>query len=243
MADLKQEEADAVAKILEDAGFDVSATVADLSSLESILKLIEHAQSFGTIRHLIVAEMIAEATGAELFGVRPAKPYPKNYKETTDVAQKEQRGKARPKMKENVKDIAQCDVIFLGYPNWWADMPMIVYTFLDARDFSDKTVIPFCTHEGSGLSGTEGTLKRALPGATEIEGLAVRGIIAQRSRAEARRSVTSWLQGLGSEVIRTLSSSPEGLPFGPFLARRGEARQGNSGLLRRQQIADVLPTA
>ena len=145
---------------------------------------------------LIVAEMIAEATDAELFEIRPGKPYPRNYKETTDVAQEELRAKARPALAED-KDIAGYDTIFLGYPNWWGDMPMIVYTFLEAHDWSGKTVIPFCTHEGSGLSGTEGTLKRVLPGATVLKGLAVRGATAQRSRDEARRSVTSWLQGLG----------------------------------------------
>ena len=95
------------------------------------------------------------------------------------------------------KDISGYDTIFLGYPSWWGDMPMIVYTFLEGRDFSGKTVIPFCTHEGSGLSGTEGTLKRTLSGATVLKGLALRGATAQRSQDEARRSVTSWLKGLG----------------------------------------------
>ena len=145
---------------------------------------------------LIVAEMIAEAVGAELFEIRPAKPYPKNYKETTDVAKTEQNERARPALAED-KDISGYDTIFLGYPNWWGDMPMIVYTFLEAHDFSGKTVIPFCTHEGSGLSGTEGTLNQVLPGATVLKGLALRGATAQRSRDEARRSVTSWLKGLG----------------------------------------------
>ena len=145
---------------------------------------------------LIVAEMIAEATGAEIFEIRPAKPYPKNYKEAIDVAKTEQAERARPAMAED-KDISGYDTIFLGYPNWWGDMPMIVYTFLEGRDFSGKTVIPFCTHEGSGLSGTEGTLKRMLSGATVLKGLALRGATAQRSQDEARRSVTSWLKGLG----------------------------------------------
>ena len=145
---------------------------------------------------LIVAEEIVRATGAELFQIRPVEAYPKGYRECTDVAKREQAERARPAMMEDM-DLSGYDTIFLGYPNWWGDMPMIVYTFIEAHDFSGKTVIPFCTHEGSGLSGTEGTLERMLPGATVLKGLALRGATAQRSPDEVRTSVASWLKGLG----------------------------------------------
>jgi flavodoxin len=143
--------------------------------------------------------MIAERTGAELFEIRTARPYPKEYKATTDLAKKEQREKARPALAED-KDLSGYDTIFLGYPNWWGDMPMAVYTFIEAHDWSEKTVIPFCTHEGSGLSGTENTLKRKLTGAKVLKGLAVHGSTAQNSRDTAQKSVMSWLENLKHAV-------------------------------------------
>ena len=145
---------------------------------------------------MILAEMIAEQTGAELFEIRAATPYPKNYNECTDVAKKEQNANARPALAED-KDISGYDTIFLGYPCWWGDLPMAVFTFLEAHDFSGKTVIPFCTHEGSGMGRTEGSLKRTLPGAKLLKGLVLRGATVQNSRDEARKSVASWLKGLG----------------------------------------------
>ena len=145
---------------------------------------------------MILAEMIAEQTGAALFEIRTMKPYPKNYNECTDVAKKEQTAKARPALAED-KDISGYDTVFLGYPNWWGDMPMAVYTFIEAHDWNGKTVIPFCTHEGSGLSGTESTLRRVLNGAKVQKGLAVRGSTAQNSRDAAHKSIASWLKGLG----------------------------------------------
>ena len=145
---------------------------------------------------MILAEMIAEQTGAKLFEIRTVKPYPRNYDECTDVAKKEQNEKARPALAED-KDISGYDTIFLGYPCWWGDMPMAVFTFLEAHDFSGKTVIPFCTHEGSGMGRTEGSLRRTLPGAKILKGLAIRGATAQNSRDAAQKSVSSWLNGLG----------------------------------------------
>ncbi len=145
---------------------------------------------------MILAEMIAGQTGADLFEIRTVNPYPRNYGECTDVAKKEQSENARPALAED-KDISGYDTIFLGYPCWWGDMPMAVFTFLEAHDFSGKTVVPFCTHEGSGMGRTESSLKRTLPGAKILRGLAVRGATAQNSRDAARKSVASWLKGLG----------------------------------------------
>ncbi|MBR1671781.1 MAG: flavodoxin [Fretibacterium sp.] len=144
----------------------------------------------------VVAGMIAERTGADLFEIRAASPYPRNYKECTEAAQKELSANARPALAED-KDISGYDTIFLGYPIWWGELPMAVYTFLEAHDFKGKTVVPFATHEGSGMGRTEGSLRRALPGAKILKGLAIRGATAQNSRDQARKSVTSWLSGLG----------------------------------------------
>lgn len=143
----------------------------------------------------IVAEMIAEATGGTLFRIEPATPYPAAYDPCTEVAQRERNSKARPAI---VGDTAaeEYDVIFLGYPNWWGDLPMAVYTFLEKHDWHGKTLVPFCTHEGSGLSGTPRRIAEACPGSTVPSGLAIRGTTAQRSQAQARREVEEWLKKL-----------------------------------------------
>ena len=143
----------------------------------------------------IVAELIASATGGTLFRIEPATPYPDDYRACTEVAQREKRSKARPAL---VGDIAaeEFDVIFLGYPNWWGDLPMCIYTFLEQHDWQGKVVIPFCTHEGSGLSDTENRLRTACRGASVLNGLAVRGFVAQNEREKARKLVLEWLKQL-----------------------------------------------
>ncbi|MCH5213272.1 MAG: flavodoxin [Oscillospiraceae bacterium] len=146
----------------------------------------------------IVADMIAEETGADTFEILPADDYyPTTYKELTEVAQQEKNENARPAIKDEIINFSDYDTVFIGYPNWWGDMPMIVYTFLESYDFDGKTVIPFCTHAGSGLSGTEGTMKSKLSGATVETGLAVTGATAQNDQSSARTAVESWLSKLG----------------------------------------------
>lgn len=143
----------------------------------------------------IVAEMIASATDGTLFRIEPATPYTDDYRACTEVAQRERRSKARPAL---VGDVAaeEYDVIFLGYPNWWGDMPMPVYTFLEQHDWQGKVVIPFCTHEGSGLADTENRLRTACRGASVLNGLAVRGSVAQNEREKVRKQVLEWLKQL-----------------------------------------------
>lgn len=143
----------------------------------------------------IVAEMIASATGGTIFRIEPSTPYPDDYRACTEIAQREKRSKARPAL---VGEIAaeEYDVIFLGYPNWWGDLPMPVYTFLERHDWQGKVVIPFCTHEGSGLSDTENRLRTACRGASVLNGLAVRGAVAQNERETARKQVLEWLKQL-----------------------------------------------
>lgn len=144
----------------------------------------------------IIAEMIAEETGGELFHIERDTPYPAEYEACTDEAKQEQSDHARPNLKADV-DISDYDIIYLGYPTWWGDMPMPVYTFLEAHDWNGKTVIPFCTHAGSGLSNTETAIKDTCSGATVLDGLAVVGTTAQNNRDEAESSVTEWLEQIG----------------------------------------------
>ena len=142
----------------------------------------------------IVAEMIAEQAGADLFEVIPAdNHYPMTYDELTDVAKREQDEKARPAYAGSLPDLSQYDTVFIGAPVWWGDWPMILYTVFENNDFSGKTLIPFSTHEGSGLAGFDRKLARACPDSTVLEGLAVRGSDAQNNREQTKQAVTDWL--------------------------------------------------
>lgn len=144
----------------------------------------------------IIAKMIAEATGGSLFEIVPEKEYPHDsYDDVVEIAKQEKAQKARPAIKGDVK-VEDYDVIFIGYPNWWGDMPMPVYTFLEKHDWTGKVVVPFCTHEGSGLSSTEEHVAETCNGATVAKGLAVRGETAQNNREQARKSVNSWIEKL-----------------------------------------------
>lgn len=143
----------------------------------------------------IVAEIIAEQTGGTLFQIEPAAAYPEEYKECTELAKREVDTKARPAIKGDIA-VEEYDTIYIGYPNWWSDMPMPVYTFIEKHNWQGKTVVPFCTHEGSGLSSTENKLKKACEGATVLGGLALRGSVAQKSQSQTRTAVANWLAGL-----------------------------------------------
>lgn len=141
----------------------------------------------------IIAEMIAKETGGKLFRIETVKPYPDEYKACVEVAKAEKGNNARPEVKGDVK-VEDYDIIFLGYPNWWGDMPMAVYTFIEKHNWNGKTVVPFCTHEGSGLSGTERKLKDVCKGVTVSEGLAIKGTTAQNSQSQALKTVQTWLK-------------------------------------------------
>lgn len=144
----------------------------------------------------IIAKMIGEATDGKLFEIVPEKEYPHDsYDKVVDIAKKEKAEKARPAIKSDIA-VEDYDIIFIGYPNWWADMPMPVYTFLEKHNWKGKIVIPFCTHEGSGLSDTEKYISDACKGATVIKGLAVKGSTAQNNREQARKTVNTWLERL-----------------------------------------------
>lgn len=146
----------------------------------------------------IVAEMIAEATGADLFEIQPEVDiYSKPYSELTELAMQELNQKARPEIKGDLPDLAPYDTIFIGGPVWWGDWPMICYTYFEANDFAGKTLIPFSTHAGSGLSGFDRKLADAAPDAVVETGLAVRGRDAQSNPDAVRKTVEEWLAKLG----------------------------------------------
>ena len=140
-----------------------------------------------------VANFIHNAVGGDIVKLETETPYPSDYDELVDYAQEEQRENARPALSTKIDNIDEYDTIFLGYPNWWGDMPMPIYTFLDEYDLSGKTIAPFITHGGSGLSGTTENIKEEEPNATVTEGLAVNGSNSRNSQS----TVNNWLAEIG----------------------------------------------
>ena len=146
----------------------------------------------------ILAEMLADMTGGELFEIKTVKPYPKEHDPTIELAKQELADNARPEITGELPKVQDYDLIFLGYPIWWGDLPMAVYTFFDSENFSGKTIAPFCTHEGSGLAGTERFIAEATK-AHVLSGLAVEGTVAQNSREKAKEELTAWLKKIEKE--------------------------------------------
>ena len=146
----------------------------------------------------IVAKMIAEQTGADLFEVKLKNDtYPTAYKALTEVALAEKKASARPEIEGKVENFSDYDTVFIGVPNWWADMPMAMYTFIESYDWADKTIVPFVTHEGSGLSSIPNKMETAAHPKAVLSGFEIYGHIAQNSREEAKEKVSAWLKKLG----------------------------------------------
>ena len=141
-----------------------------------------------------VAYVIQENTGADIFRIEPETPYPTDHETLVDLAKEEQNQNARPKLKASIENFEQYDTVFIGYPNWWGDMPMILYSFFDEYDFSGKTIIPFNTHGGSGFSNTINTITKLEPAATVNQnGFTV----SRNSVQEAEPDILSWLKEIG----------------------------------------------
>ena len=136
------------------------------------------------------AEILSRLTGAELFKLEQKVPYAADYYTCIAQAKKDLEGRARPELKAMPQSLDAYDEVYLGYPNYWGTMPMAVYTFLEAFDFTGKPIRPFCTNEGSGLSGTVQDIRRAAKGAAVTKGLSISG-----SRAEASEgALRSWIK-------------------------------------------------
>lgn len=141
----------------------------------------------------VVASVIADLTGADIFSIRTVESYPDNYNDTIDQGQEEQQEDVRPELSGQIENLDSYDTIFLGYPNWWGDMPMAIYSFLDEYDLSGKTIVPFVTSGGSGFSGSVEEIEDAEPDAEVLEGLS----LSDSEATDAQRDVEEWLGELG----------------------------------------------
>lgn len=142
----------------------------------------------------LLAKEIINQTGADEFKIIPVEKYPKDYMECVNLATKERNQNSRPAYQGDI-DLADYDTIYLGYPIWWGDLPMIVYTFLENHDLSGKTIIPFNTHEGSGNSGTYESLQQKFPETTfKGDGFNMSGTVARTPKG--LEQLKSWLASL-----------------------------------------------
>lgn len=139
-----------------------------------------------------MAYVIQETVGADIFRIEPETPYPTDHDELVDIAREEQSNNARPAIKDTIENFDTYENIFVGYPNWWGDMPMILYSFFDEYDFSGKTIIPFNTHGGSGFSGTISTIKELEPNAEVLDGKS----ISRNDIQDAEQEIVDWVNSL-----------------------------------------------
>ena len=144
----------------------------------------------------MVASYIKDYLKADSFEIIPVNKYPDKYQECLDQAKKKKNENARPEIQNKITNFDQYDTIFVGYPIWWGDLPMIMHTFFESYDFNGKKVIPFNTHEGSGDAGTYTTVQKDLPKANvTTDGLALDGKTARSD--DGKQKTIDWLKGLG----------------------------------------------
>lgn len=143
----------------------------------------------------LLGDALAKAINADVFEIVPVEPYPTDYQSCVDKATEEGSASARPAYVGDIDNWADYDTIYLGYPIWWGDLPMIVYTFLENHDFSGKTVVPFNTHEGSGNANTFAMIKATIPAANVIgDGWNISGIKART--AEGQQALIDFVKSL-----------------------------------------------
>lgn len=150
-----------------------------------------------------VAQHIHGLVGGDIVEIRTAHAYPTDYRATTEVAKEEQQTNARPKLASDVADTGPYGTVFIGYPNWWGTLPMALFTFMDRHDLSGKTIIPFCTHEGSRLGRGPDDIRAHYPKARVLEGLALRGGSGGYARGpDAGREIDAWIRALNLVTAR-----------------------------------------
>jgi flavodoxin len=136
-----------------------------------------------------MGKIIAEQLGADVFELVPVVPYPEDYDSCLDIATEEQRTDARPEYEGGIENWDQYDTVFIGYPIWWGEIPNIVYTFMEAYDFTGKTIIPFATSGGSPIGDAKAYLGVSAPGAVFKEGRRIGGI-------KELDALKIWMEGM-----------------------------------------------
>ena len=157
----------------------------------SASRLVVNGDVYGSVEYM--ASIIGEATGGDRVCIRTADPYPQDYSALAEQANNECQNDVHPALATHIDNFADYDVIFVGYPIWWYQMPMAMYTFFDEYDFAGKTIIPFSSHGGSGWSGTVDDIAEMEPSATFVNGYS----ISRNNVSESADDIRSWLQQIG----------------------------------------------
>jgi flavodoxin len=142
-----------------------------------------------------IANKIHKSVGGDIFEVQAVKPYPNDYDAVVKQARQELDSGYKPALETKIENIKSYDLVFIGYPIWWSTFPAPVKTFLSEYDFSGKIIVPFCTHEGSGLGRSATDISKLCPKSTLLDGVAIWG----RDVKTAQNKVSEWLRELGME--------------------------------------------
>ena len=172
-------------------------TVPETDGVDTVAGASRVATDSGVMGNVeFIAKEIQKNVGGDLFAINTVQQYPGTHDALLEFAYNEKSDNARPELASHIENLSDYDVIFIGYPNWNADLPMPLYSFFDEYDFSGKTLIPFVTHGGSGFSGTIRTIQGLEPNATVMEsGLS----ISRNNVAAAQADVKAWTDGLNLE--------------------------------------------
>lgn len=164
----------------------------DVDAVSSASLVRKDGELYGNTQY--IASMIQQSTGGDLFLIETAEKYPMDYDETDEQGMIENRDRTRPELASHVENLDSYDIVFLGFPNWYYDMPMAVYTFLEEHDLSGKTVIPFATSGGGGFSDAISEIQNQQPGAVVLSD----GFHASHSRIDdvTLQDVQDWIDGL-----------------------------------------------
>lgn len=164
----------------------------NMSREEELSTVVIDGEVLGNTQY--VAYVIEQNTGADVFRIEPVTPYPLDHSELEDIAQKEQQENARPEIAGTVENIGQYDTVFFGFPNWYFDMPQIMYSFLNQYDLSGKTIVPFVTSGGSGFSNAISEIEEMEPDANVItDGLS----ISRNKVQDSEQDIIDWLTDKG----------------------------------------------
>lgn len=159
----------------------------------------------GNVQQL--AGWVQEETGGDLFSIRVTDPYPSDWDECLSRANQELEEEARPELAENVENLDQYDVVFLGYPNWWYGVPMALLSFLEQNDLSGKQVYLFCSHGTGGLANSVEIITEAVPNAEISDDIFD---CYEEDAASSQEDIQSWAAGLGYSLSATEESSASG---------------------------------
>lgn len=175
---------------------DVDPAGADAVSGASIV--VRNGEKLGSVEY--VAKTVQETIGGDLFRIETVQQYPLDHDPLVDQAADEKARAFRPELATHIENLQQYDTILLGYPNWWGDLPMPVYSFLEEYDLSGKTIIPFVTHGGSGFSGTWDTISGMQPGAAVSENTLS---LPRDSVSDSEAEIRQWAESLGIRAAQT----------------------------------------